>query len=299
MSVARFCARLQIPRSTWYYWRSCHLQGREVSRWPSPVVDAIEEAAAEQAHRYSAWGHRKIWALLRRDGVQVSAASVKRALRRRGLLLPVRYQAERRQLAQERKATFVAPPSRRNQVWQTDFTQWETTGGGTWIIAPVVDYTAKLCLAAAVSGTQAARDAIWALEAAITAAEKQLGRSLVEDLTDAKGELHPLSVVTDNGPAYKSMAFQRFMLAHPELRHVRTRHRAPQTNGVVERFNESLKYEHLMGLELADAIELTDAVEEYRELYNHVRPHEALDFQVPVTAYLDYDEFTGGSVQET
>jgi hypothetical protein len=40
----------------------------------------------------------------------------------------------------------------------------------------------------------------------------------------------PLTIVTDNGPA---------------LRHVRTRHHAPETKGVVERFNQSLKYEHL------------------------------------------------------
>jgi transposase InsO family protein len=31
----------------------------------------------------------------------------------------------------------------------------------------------------------------------------------------------------------------------PPLRHVRTRVRSPQTNGVVERFFGSLKYEHL------------------------------------------------------
>lgn len=53
MSVRRFVARLGIPRATYYYWRSAHLQGREVSRWPAPVVDAIEDAAAEKAHAYS------------------------------------------------------------------------------------------------------------------------------------------------------------------------------------------------------------------------------------------------------
>jgi hypothetical protein len=85
------------------------------------VVDAIEEAAADKARAYSAWGHRKIWEMLRRDGSSVSQSSVKRALARRGLLQPVRYQAERRAFAKARRAVFAAPPTRRNRVWQKFF----------------------------------------------------------------------------------------------------------------------------------------------------------------------------------
>ena len=40
------------------------------------------------------------------------------------------------------------------------------------------------------------------------------------------------------------MGFARFVASRPELLHVRTRHRSPQTNGVVERFCGTLKYEH-------------------------------------------------------
>jgi putative transposase len=43
----------------------------------------------------------------------------------------------------------------------------------------------------------------------------------------ATGELTP--VVTDNGPAYRSVGFARFIASRPELLHVRTRHRSPQT----------------------------------------------------------------------
>ncbi|MGH2382579.1 MAG: IS3 family transposase, partial [Candidatus Limnocylindria bacterium] len=106
LSVRRFLARLGIPASTWYAWRAAHLHGRPLRRWPARVVDALEPAAAETAHNYAAWGHRKIWAMLRADGVRVSASSVQRALRRRGLL-PRRYHAERRQLAAARRATFI------------------------------------------------------------------------------------------------------------------------------------------------------------------------------------------------
>lgn len=285
--VRRFLVRLGIPVSTWYHWRAAHLRGRPVRRWPAPVVDAIEQAAADQAHRWSAWGHRKIWAMLRADGVRVSRSSVLRALARRNLLLPVRYQAERRALAVARRALFVEAPTRRNRVWQTDFTEYETSRGGTWRLSPVVDYAAKVCLAAPVSGTMSARDAIAAVEAAIAAAERLLGHPLLQDCIDPEtGEIEPVTIVTDNGPAYKSTDFRRFIRSHPELAHVRTRHHAPETNGVVERFNQSLKYEHLYRLEIPDVITLVDEAEGFRHVYNTIRPHESLDFATPVTAYL-------------
>jgi transposase InsO family protein len=169
----------------------------------------------------------------------------------------------------------------------TDFTEYETSRGGTWRLSPVVDYATKLCLAAPVSGTTGARDAIGAVEAAIEAAERLMGHSLLEDCVDREtGELFPLTIVTDNGPAYKSTDFLRFIASRPELAHVRTRHHAPETNGVVERFNQTIKYEHLYRLEIPDVITLVDEAEDFRHVYNTIRPHESLDFANPVTAYL-------------
>jgi transposase InsO family protein len=154
-------------------------------------------------------------------------------------------------------------------------------------MAPVVDYATKLCLAVPVSGTTTARDAIRAIEAAIEEAELLLGRPLLEDCVDPEtGELFLLTIVTDNGPAYKSTDFLRFIRSHPELAHVRTRHHAPETNGVVERFNGSLKYEHLYRLEIPDVLALVEEAQAFRQLYNRVRPHEALDFETPLSRYL-------------
>lgn len=302
--VRRFCARLGIPASTWYHWRAAELRGRPVRRWPAPVVDAIEERAAATARHWEAWGHRKIWAMLRADGIRVSRSSVERALRRRGLLLPARYQAERRQLAQARRARFVDPPARRNRVWQLDFSQFETAGGGTWRLAAVIDYATKTCLTVSLSGTSAARDACLALATAIGAAERLLGRSLADDCIDAaSGAVAPLTIVTDNGPAFKSIDFGGFIRARPFLRHVRTRHRAPETNGVVERFFGSLKYEHLYRLEIEDVLRLAAEIEAYRQVYNTIRPHEALDFERPLERYLreplEAHQFQATSVQES
>ena len=241
--------------------------------------------------------------MLRADGVRVSQSSVYRGLKRRNLLQPGNYHAERRALAHARKAAFVAPPGRRNRVWQMDFTRFEITSGAAWWLCPVNDYHAKVCLAAWASTTTAARDGVAALRAAIEGAEALLGRSLLEDCLDVEtGELAPVIVVTDNGAAFKSADFARFVASRPELRHVRTRHHAPETNGVVERFNQAIKYEHLYRLEIPNGQALVDEVEGYRDLYNRVRPHEALGFQTPLDAYLtppSYDLFQAPSVQES
>lgn len=291
MPVSRFLARLGIPSSTWYYWRESHLRGRPVRRWPAPVVDEIEEPAAKKAIEFSAWGHRKIWAMLRTDGISVSQSSVKRALARRDLLLPVRYQAERRAIAKARRATFDSPPTRRNRVWQMDFSEFETTRGGTWQLVAVVDYAAKVCLSCWANGTQTTRDATSAVEGAIAEAERLLGGPLKEDLIDAEtGEVHPLVIVSDNGPAFKSSGFRLFIGSRPELSHVRTKYRSPQTNGVIERFFEAIKYEHLYREEIPSGQDLVEQVDVYRSLYNEIRPHEHLDFRTPREVYLEPPE---------
>ena len=79
--------------------------------WPAPVRDRVEPAAIAYADRFPAWGHRKLAMLMRIDGHHAPDSTVLRALRRSGRVLPVDYQAERRQLAEARRAAFVVPPS--------------------------------------------------------------------------------------------------------------------------------------------------------------------------------------------
>jgi putative transposase len=288
IAVTRFCSLLGIPRATWYRWKSA--VERRPGRWPAPVVDPLEPLAATYAATFAAWGHRKLWALLQADGHHVSMSSVARALARRGLLLPQRYQAERRQLARARRAVFIDPPTRRCRVWQFDFSEFETIGGGIWRLGGVVDYVAKVSLACPTTTTQTAVDAIAAVEAARVQAETWLGYSLLEECLDlVTGELVPLSIVTDNGSAFRSAAFARYIASRPEFTHIRTRHRSPQTNGVIERFFQSLKYEYLYRQEIGDGATLAAAVDCHQTIYNDVRPHEAIAFRTPLAAWRDFD----------
>jgi putative transposase len=115
------------------------------------------------------------------------------------------------------------------------------------------------------------------------------------------GELHPLVIVSDNGPAYWSDRFATFIAARPELPRA---HEAPCPGDQRRRraLLESLKYEHLYRLEVANGQALADELDVYRELFNEVRPHERLDFRTPLEIYLDppgSNLFEAESVQET
>ena len=112
----------------------------------------------------------------------------------------------------------------------------ETAGGGTWQMSGVVDYVAKLALCCPVTTTKTWRDAVGALEDARGAAQDLLGVPLLEDCTcPDTGELMPVIVVSDDGQCYRAVGFARYIASQPELSHLRTRHRSPGTNGVIER----------------------------------------------------------------
>lgn len=290
MSISRFAELIEVPRRTYTRQRARWLAGEPPKGpWPAPTVERIEPTVAKLAAEFPAWGHRKIWALHNLDHPDqpVSQSSVRRAMARRDLLQPAGYQRERRELAKARRAAFVDPPTHRNQVWQLDFSEFETTRDGRWQIAGCADYVAKYEFDRWISPTQMRHDAIEAVKAAIAEAEELLGRPLIEDICDPlTGEIHPVVVVTDNGPAFRSAAFARFIASRPELTHVRTRHRSPGTNGVRERGFGTLKYEQLYRHDIDDGIDLARHVEHQRQIFNTRRPHEALDWRFPRDVYL-------------
>jgi hypothetical protein len=116
-----------------------------------------------------------VTALLHADGVPAAEATVKRALRRSGLLLPVDHTMVMRELAAARRPAFVTPPWRRNQVWQLDFSEYETLAQSTWRLAGCADYWAKHELGFHVATTCNHGDAIRTVEIAIDEAERVLG----------------------------------------------------------------------------------------------------------------------------
>ena len=275
MSTARFVKLIGVPERTWRRWQFKAKSARPPKGpWPRPAREAAREIVVRHALKKPEWGHRKVWAMTRHGGHKVSQSTVLRLLRDEGLILPVAYQKERRDLAKERKETFAITPTGPNQVWQLDFSEFETTAGGTWRLAGCRDWYSKLEYPFHTSPTANQYDAIDAVELALADYERMFGHPLVEECeTDLEtGAIIPvLTIVTDNGGPFRALNFQIFIASHPELKHVRTRVRTPQQNGSRERGFGTLKYERLYLDEIDDALTLVERAEAYRIEYNEVR----------------------------
>ncbi|MFN2590542.1 MAG: IS481 family transposase [Actinomycetota bacterium] len=88
-------------------------------------------------------------------------------------------------------------------------------------------------------------------------------------------------VLTDNGACYRSTPF-RDVLTAAGVAHKRTRPYRPQTNGKVERFNLTLKWEWAYAVPYRSNAERLAALDAWVHRYNHHRPHMAHRGGVPV-----------------
>jgi transposase InsO family protein len=89
-------------------------------------------------------------------------------------------------------------------------------------------------------------------------------------------------VLTDNGPCYISKDFAQ-VLAGAGIAHRRTRPYRPQTNGKVERFNLTLKWEWAYARTYETNASRTDELERWLHHYNYHRPHMAHGGKAPIT----------------
>ena len=193
MPTSRFCELIGMPERTWRRHQARTRTGHPVKGpWPRPARSRVRDAVRAHALAHPAWGHRKVWAMVRYDGHRVSAATVLRLLRDEGLILEVNYQRERRELAANRRAAFATAPTGPNQVWQLDFSEFETTSGGTWRVAGCRDYWSKYAHRFHISPTANQHDAIAAVELALAEAAELGGRPL-RDLAqvDQHGNAQP------------------------------------------------------------------------------------------------------------
>ena len=100
----------------------------------------------------------------------------------------------------------------------------------------------------------------------------------------------PFSFLCDNGNPWgtpQSLGYSRFEVWLMELGiltiHGRPKH--PQTQGKEERFNRSFTRECLKGRVFSYKVHAQKCFDEYRAFYNDVRPHFALDLDVPSSHY--------------
>jgi transposase InsO family protein len=242
-------------------------------RGPCPAIsDAQLLQAIERDLARSPWkgeGHRKVFGRLRiLDGIRTSRTRVLRLMREHRLLSPHRGRCASTQ-AHDGTITTAAP----DVMWGTDGVRVLTVEDGwVWIFCAVEHWNAE-CVGwhvCKIGNRFAALEPIsMALEALYGSVDAEIARGL--------------ALRMDHGTQYLSDHFVeqiQFWGITPSFAFVEQ----PQTNGVAERFNRTLKEQAIHGRIFRTLHELRVAVAAFVERYNHEWRLEKLGFQTPCEA---------------
>lgn len=257
--VERVCAVWGLARSSFYAARQESAGARLPAkrRGPKPTISDADLLAAIRADlEASPWqgeGHRKVWARLRvRDGVRVARKRVLRIMRENNLLSPHRC---RRHDARVHDGEIVTDAP--NVMWGTDGVRVFTVDDGWgWIFTAVEHWNAE-CVGWHVCKTG---DRFAAAQPIAMGLARLYGSTAAET---ARG----LALRMDHGTQYLSEYFTR-QIAYWGIRPSYAFVEQPQTNGVAERFNRTLKEQIIHGRIYRNIDELRDAVREFVERYN-------------------------------
>jgi len=276
-NLSVLCRAYGISRKTGHKWLSLFKeQGKEGlqdrSRRPlvSPNRSDVElEAQIVALHdKYPYWGARKLQALLPGGSPRPHPNTISAILRRHG--------------RQVLSSTESGPPATKrfeheapNMLWQMDFK-------GHF---PMTDADAGRCFPLTVLDDHS-RFAI-----CLAACAGETGEQVKQPLIEAFRTYGlPERITCDNGNPWgtpKQNGLTRFevWLIRLGIRVGHSRPGHPQTQGKDERFHRTLKLELLTHRGFSSLAACQDAFDEWREQYNLIRPHSALNQQPPVTRY--------------
>ncbi|MDH4188322.1 MAG: integrase core domain-containing protein [Nitrospira sp.] len=165
----------------------------------------------------------------------------------------------------------IPRPMRRNRVWGCDLLTKTDQQGQPHLALAILDHASRACLR-----LQRLPDkSSWTLVRELIEAVRRYGR--------------PQFVRTDNDAVLVSRLF-RFGLWLLGIRQQRTEPGCPWQNGRVERFIGTVKRE-LATSPIADATDLTTALQTIRVWYNHERPHDHLQGRTPAEVWAGIDVF--------
>jgi putative transposase len=281
-NVAQLCRDFGISRNNGYKWiRRYRIEGadglRDKSRRPRRTTATSGETVLrliELRRQYPKWGAKKLRVLLLRRGVDGDAPSSKtiaRILDRVGE--PRVRRTVRRRLRLVARERENLKPSGPNDVWTVDFKGWwRTVDGKRYEPLTVRDLFSKYILCLQMLGSMAAKDVLPAFER----------------LFQAVGL--PKLIRVDNGAPFACTAapagLSRLSAWWTSLgiRVSFSRPAHPQDNGSHERMHADMAAE----LETSPAASLPmqqRAADRWRQEFNHVRPHEALNMKTPASLY--------------
>lgn len=270
----QLCRWQKVSPTTGYKWIKRFRQGgvdalndqsRRPLSSPAQTPSPVEAAVVKLRREHPAWGGRKLRRVLldRRETNLPAASTITDILRRHDLLTRDPHQPG----GPHQRFQRPAP----NQLWQLDFKgHFPLANGRCHPLTALDDHSRFNILLEACDNEREQT-----VRAALTSAFERYG------LPDA--------ILCDNGSPWGAGGEGHTALSVWCLRlgigvyHGRAYH--PQTQGKEERFHRTLKAEVLQRGGWSDQTQVQKRFQEWRDIYNCQRPHEALAMATPASHY--------------
>lgn len=279
-NVSQFCRDRQISRQTFYKWRrrfrqdglgGLQEQSRRPNSSPGQTAAAVEEAVLRQRKQLREQGldhgpQSIVWTLQRDEIAVPSRSTVWRILTRHGLIVA---QPHKRPKSATQRFCFGRP----NDCWQSDWTQWNLADGTDVAIAGSVDDHSRYVPALRAGIGHGTAELVWSV--------------MLDGITECG---IPAMSLADNGMVYTGRlhAFEAAFEANLRALGTHTINSTPwhpQTCGKIERFWQTLKKWLRAHPTSATLDELNALLDQFRDFYNHHRPHRALRGATPADAF--------------
>jgi len=275
-NFSALCKRYEISRKTGYKW--LHLfqtkgyeglcdRSRRPHRIANQVILEVEAIVVHLHAHYPRWGPRKLHALMKAEASRYdcpSLSTVARIMKRHGLV------REKEQTVDHYTVDQFERPNP-NDLWQMDLKDLRLPDGKKLYSVGIIDDHSRYLLRLEIQSDckDSSVLSVW-----INAA-REFGL--------------PNETLTDHGPQFrgddKYSSFFRTHLWSCDVNHTQGRVRHPQTQGKIERLWRTLNHEVLSCHNYTDINSWQHCFDEWRHIYNHVRPHQALGDIVPANRY--------------
>ena len=251
VSERRACRVLKQARAT---------QRRNLSL-PSDEKQLTNDIIALTA-RYGRYGYRRIAALLNNEhGWRVNHKRVERIWRKEGLKVPKK-QPKRSRLWLNDGSCIRLRPEYKDHVWSYDFMIDRTTNGRVFKILAIIDEYTRECLGLTVKRRITSQEVI----------DKLFELFILRGI--------PEHIRSDNGPEFTAKAIRKW-LSRIGVKTLFIEPGSPWENGYIESFNGKLRDE-LLNREIFTSLEEARVlIEQWRQEYNHIRPHSSLGYRPP------------------
>jgi transposase InsO family protein len=269
-NITALCRRFGVSRKSAYKWlrrfKATGLPGlsnqsRRPRDSPRRTPEALEEKILAVRQEHPAWGPRKLKRFLQNQHVMhLPAVSTIEAILGRNGLIGSEAARQHSPLTRFEKA-FP------NALWQMDFKGPFAMVQGRCHPLCVLDDHSRYATAL----VACAHERQEAVKHTLTSAFRRYGL--------------PEAMLMDNGAAWASHTALTLWLIRLGITVCHGRPAHPQTQGKLERFNRTLAAEVIGQKVFGTLQECQRGFDQWRELYNLQRPHEALGLACPVTRY--------------